>query len=46
MTLSTGFMMIICNRWIDEVQGTRCVLEEGHDGECMSEYPRRERENG
>jgi hypothetical protein len=38
MSEFSGFLEVICNRWIDEVQGTRCVLAEGHDGPCMTGY--------
>ena len=27
----------LCNRWIDEVKGLRCVREDGHVGECGSD---------
>lgn len=35
-------MIIICDRWIDEVQGRRCVLEQGHQGKCSHVYERRD----
>jgi len=28
MTDLSAFMAVICNRWIDEVRGERCALEE------------------
>ena len=27
----------LCNRWIDEVKGLRCVREEGHEGVCAGD---------
>lgn len=24
----------LCHRWIDEVQGTRCQMQDGHKGPC------------
>ena len=34
----SGFMMVICDRWIDEVRGERCVLADGHDGPCSASH--------
>ena len=28
-------LWIVCNRWIDETKGWRCVLIDGHDGPCQ-----------
>lgn len=27
-------LWIICDRWIDEMKGWRCVLMDGHEGAC------------
>ena len=35
--LTSGYFQIICNRWIDEAKGHRCVLAEGHQGDCRIE---------
>lgn len=32
---------VICNRWIDEVRGVRCVLQNDHAGPCSATYPAR-----
>jgi hypothetical protein len=32
----SGYMAIICNRWINEVEGTRCDLTQGHEGPCRT----------
>lgn len=34
----SGFMAVICDRWINEVAGTRCVLDEGHPGPCRASF--------
>lgn len=34
----SGFMAIVCNRWIDEAKGWRCDLEEGHEGQCSTDW--------
>lgn len=30
-------LWIICDRWINEAAGTRCVLPEGHAGPCSAD---------
>lgn len=32
---------LLCDRWIDEVKGERCVLDDGHTGECTAQSARR-----
>ena len=32
-----GYAEVLCYRWIDEVQGTRCRLHKGHDGPCKEQ---------
>jgi hypothetical protein len=39
----SGFMAVICHRWIDEAKGWRCVLERGHAGPCRHEWTPPER---
>ena len=29
-------LQLRCNRWINEVAGTRCELTAGHDGPCAT----------
>lgn len=38
--LLSGYMAIICDRWLNEVEGTRCCLTEGHDGPCRADRER------
>lgn len=34
--MHSGYIAVICNRWIDEAKGTRCDLLKGHEGPCQS----------
>lgn len=34
MAESAAYLVVLCDRWIDEVRGERCALEEGHEGPC------------
>jgi hypothetical protein len=33
--LDSGFLIVICDRLLDEVAGARCTREDGHDGPCQ-----------
>lgn len=42
----SAFMMVICDQWIDEVRGERCVLQHGHEGACSAVLINRRKPHG